>query len=259
MPEQQITQTQAAISTQMTPQQQRDNAETIDLVELMYRLLAGWKLILCLALCCAIAAAVYTLYFVTPLYRATSVIYVLSRDSIINVSQLQLGTSLANDYIRVFKLWEVHEEVISNLGLNYTYSQMDRMLSVTNTTGTRMLEVSVTSPSRYEAADLANEYANVGCQFIAETMSTDKPNIMSTARVPVNPISPSKTRNIALGFVLGAALGAGIIVLRSLMDDKLKTVEDIRQYTGLATLAVVPMEEEEKETQKKTKRTRRKS
>ena len=248
---QQITQTNTAVSPQVNAQQQEQDALNIDLMELLYRLLAGWKLILCLAICFAIVAAVYTIYFVTPLYRATSVIYVLSRDTIVNMSELQFGTALANDYMKVFKLWEVHEEVISNLNLDYTYTEIQKMLSVTNTSGTRMLDITITSPSAQEAADIANEYAKVASDFIAETMSTDQPNRMSVARVPSNPVSPSKTRNIAIGFVGGALLGAVIIILRMLMDDKVKTVEDIRQYTGLITLAVVPIEEEEDEEAKK--------
>jgi uncharacterized protein involved in exopolysaccharide biosynthesis len=123
MQEKQLAQGTVMPSVQAQKAEQQDEI-TIDLVELFYRLLAGWKLILCLALCFAIAAAVYTLYFVTPMYRATAVIFVVSPDSIINLSQLQFASALTNDYIKVFNLWEVHEEVISNLGLNYSYSDM---------------------------------------------------------------------------------------------------------------------------------------
>ena len=216
---------------------------TIDLVDLFFRLLANWKLILCLALVFAIGSGVYTVYFVTPMYRAASIIYVLSPESILNVSSLQLGTALTSDYIKVFDMWEVHEEVISNLDLNYSYSKMRSMLSVTNTTGTRMLDIAVTSPSPKEAADIANEYAKVASNYIQETMAIDKPNIMSVALEPSNPISPSKVRNIALGFILGALLASAIVIIRFLMDDKIKTTDDIRQYTGMVTLAVVPIED----------------
>ena len=226
-------------------QQQNENAETIDLVELMYRLLGSWKLLLCLGLAFAITAGVYTSFFVTPMYQATSTIYVLSRrDSAINMSDLQIGTALTSDYIKVFKMWEVHEEVISNLHLPYSYKQMQKMLSIVNDSGTRMLDISFTSASAAEAATVANEYAKVASQYIADTMSTDKPNIMSVALVPSNPVSPNKTKNIMLGFILGLILGAGIVVLQMLTNDTYKTAEDIRKYTGLVTLAVVPIENE---------------
>lgn len=224
---------------------QPNNMQTIDPVDLFYRMLANWKLIVCLALVFAVAFGVYTTYFVTPLYRATSILYVLDTDSIINVSSLQLGSALTSDYIKVFNLWEVHEQVLSNLNLNYSYGKIRGMLTVTNTSGTRMLDISVTSPSPQEAADIANEYAKVVSEYIHETMGVSKPSIMSVALVPTNPISPNRVRNIATGFALGAALAAGIVVLLYLMDDKLKSSEDIRNYAGLATLAVVPIEDSE--------------
>lgn len=232
---------------------------TIDLIELTYRLLDRWKLIVCLALVFAIAMGVYTTFFVTPMYQATSTIYVLSRsDSVINMSDLQIGTALTSDYIKVFKMWEVHEMVISNLDLPYSYSTMRGMLSVSNDSGTRMLDITFTSPSAQEAASVANEYAKVASQYIADTMSTDKPNIMSTALVPTNPVSPNKTKNVMLGFILGAMLACGIVTIQMLLDDKYKTAEDIRRYTGLATLAVVPREDESTgKGRKKTKRSRR--
>lgn len=235
----------APVAGSVQVQQQSDDTMTIDLVDLFYRLLASWKLILCLALVCAIAVGVYTIYFVTPMYRATSIIYVLSPESIINLSSLQLGNALASDYIKVFNMWEVHEEVRSNLGLNYSYTKLKGMLSVTNTSGTRMLDINVKSSSPKEAADLANEYAKVVSEYIHETMAIDKPSIMSVALQPTNPVSPNRVRNIALGFVGGALAAAAIVVFRFLMDDKLKTTDDLRQYAGLVTLAVVPIEEED--------------
>jgi len=230
-----------------------DDADAIDLEELMFRLLARWKMIVCMALLFAMIAGAYTLYFVTPMYEATSTIYVLSRrDSAINMADLQIGTALTSDYIKVFKMWEVHEQVISNLNLPYTYTEMRNMLSVVNDADTRMLDITITSPDPAEAAAIANEYARVASQYIADTMSTDKPNIMSVALVPSNPVSPSLTRNIALGFLLGGIAAAGLIVLRTLTDDKYKTAEEIRRYTGLNTLALIPVDDESEQRKPKS-------
>ena len=216
----------------------------IDLVEFFFRLLAAWKLIVAFCLLEAMAAFGYTKYFVTPLYRATSTIYVLARkDSAINVSDLQIGTALTQDYIKVFSMWEVHEEVISDLNLPYSYGYMKSHLTITNTSNTRMLDIAFTSPDPQEAADVANAYAKVSSTFIAETMSTDKPNIVSVALTPSNPVSPSITKNVTVGFMAGAILAAGIVFLRMILDDKIKTAEDIRRYTGLVNLAIVPKED----------------
>lgn len=217
--------------------------ETIDLLELLYALLGKWREIAAATVACALIAAIGVLFFVTPKYQASSTIYVISqKDSDINMSDLQIGTALTDDYIQVFHMWEVQEKVISNLDLPYTYNQLDGMLSVTNASSTRMLEITVTSESAQEAADIANEYATVVRDYIAKKMATDKPSIMSTALVPTVPVSPNKTKSILLGALLGFVVSAGVVVVMTLLDDTYKTAEDIKKYTGLVTMAVIPLE-----------------
>ena len=217
--------------------------ETIDLLELLYALLGKWREIAAATVACALIAAIGVLFFVTPKYQASSTIYVISRkDSDINMSDLQIGTALTDDYIQVFHMWEVQEKVISNLDLPYTYNQLDKMLSVTNASNTRMLKITVTSESAQEAADIANEYATVVRDYIAKKMATDKPSIMSTALVPTVPVSPNKTKSVLLGALLGLVASAGVVVVMTLLDDTYKTTEDIKKYTGLVTMAVIPLE-----------------
>lgn len=231
--------TQEPYRSEVRPQQEED---TIDLLELCMGLLDHWKFIAAAAAAGMVLAALYTFLLVTPLYKATSTIYVVSRnDSVLNLSDIQIGSALTSDYIKVFEMWEVHEKVISALDLDYTYIQMDNMLSVTNANDTRMLDITVTDADPEEAAAIANEYAEVGASYIAEKMKTDEPTIMSSARVPANPFSPSKTKNILLGFLLGFVLSCGVVVLRVLLDDTYKSAEEIRKYTGMVVLGSVPL------------------
>lgn len=225
------------------PQPGNGDEETVDLLELLYALLGKWKQLAAATVACALIAAIGVLFFVTPKYQASSTIYVISRkDSAINISDLQIGTAVVDDYIQVFHMWEVQEKVISNLDLPYTYSQLDGMLSVTNASDSRMLEITVTSESAQEAADIANEYVTVVRDYIAKKMATDKISIMSTALVPTEPVSPNKTKSILLGALLGFVVSAGVVVVMTLLDDTYKTTEDIKKYTGLVTMAVIPLE-----------------
>lgn len=227
-----------------SPQPGNGDEETIDLLELFYALLSKWKLLAAATVACALIAAIGVLFFVTPKYQASSTIYVISqKDSDINISDLQIGTALTDDYIQVFHMWEVQERVISNLDLPYTYSQLDKMLSVTNASNTRMVEITVTVGSlRRKQQTSANEYVTVVQDYIAKKMATDKISIMSTALVPTEPVSPNKTKSILLGALLGFVVSAGVVVVMTLLDDTYKTTEDIKKYTGLVTMAVIPLE-----------------
>ena len=148
--------------------------DEINLVELLYRLIEKWKIIALASLLGALIAAVYTFCFITPMYTATSKLYVVNtKDSAINLSDLQIGNYLASDYTEVFSNWHVHEMVLQRLGLDYTYSQLAGMVSVKNPKDTRILYVSVVSDDPQEAKDMADTYAQVAREFIAVKMDTE--------------------------------------------------------------------------------------
>ena len=47
-------------------------------------------------------------------------------------------------------------------------------------------------------------------------------------------------KNALLGLLLGLFLSAGIVVVITVMDDSIKTEEDIEKYLGISTLTSVP-------------------
>ena len=134
----------------------------------------------------------------------------------------------------------MHERVIEELNLPYSYSQLNGMVSVTNTESQRILHIKVVSTSPDEAKLLADTYARVAQEFIAEKMDMNRPNIFEEALKPTAPSSPNKTRNIVFGFLLGGLLAASIVVIQFLMDDRIRTEEDISRYVNLPVLGLMP-------------------
>lgn len=232
---------------QRVDQKIEDNVESskeieIDLMELFFRLIENAKKIIAGALVGMFIFAAYSFLLATPMYEATCKIYVMSAsDSAINLSDLQIGAALTADYQEIFSTWEVHEQVLQNLGLDYSYNELENMISVTNPSSTRILAITVTSDDPAEAAAMANEYAAVASRYISDTMMTDEPSMLSKALEPTDPVSPRKVFNTALGFLLGALVMCAIVTVQFILDDKIKTAEDIRKYTGMPTLAVVPI------------------
>ena len=220
----------------------KENTEMeIDLLELCLRLLDNWKKIAIGTFVGILVMAVYSFMIAAPMYEATSKLYVLSSsDSALNLSDLQIGSYLTSDYVEVFDTWEVNEMVRRNLGLDYTYGQLSSMVSVSNPGDTRILEITAKSGDPKEAAALANEYAEVARGYISDVMMTDEPSILSVALEPVDPVSPQKLRNLVLGAILGFMAVCAYVVVIFILDDKIKTDEDIRKYSGLPTLAIIP-------------------
>ena len=130
--------------------------------------------------------------------------------------------------------------VLQRLGLDYTYSQLAEMVSVENPKDTRILYVNVVSDDPQEAKDMADTYAQVAREFIAVKMDTEQPNIFEEALLPSRPSSPNKSRNIIMGFMIGLILSCSVIIAQFLMDDRLRSADDIEKYVQLPTLGVMP-------------------
>ena len=213
----------------------------LNLSELFYRLVEKiWIVILC-ALVGAGIMGVYSYGYSVPVYEATSKVYILSSsDSMINLADLQLGSSLAADYMEIFKIWEVNQEVVDNLNLPYSRNQAASMISVYQPPETRILYISARSTNPVESALVANEYAAVFREYVEKTMNADKPTLMSRALTPEYPINTSSIQNVLIGLAVGLLIGVIIVVLQFLTDDKLKTAEEIQRDTGLTTLSVIP-------------------
>ena len=216
---------------------------TIDLAELFYRLLDKAKFIIVAAPLGAIIAFCATKFFMTPMYQASAKLYVLnSSGTSLNLSQIQLSSSLASDYVQVFDNWHVHEMVKRRLNLDYTYAQMGKMISVENPTNTRILKVTVQSDDPQEAADMALTYVQVAREFIAAKMDMDMPTIFEEPQLPTRPYSPSTMKNTVLGFLLGLLLMCGIVVVQFLADDRVRNADKLEKQLGLATIGMMPVQ-----------------
>ena len=231
------------VAAASTAQKTEPEVVEIDLVALFYRLLEKIHWILLTALVGAAIAAVIVYKFVTPIYQATSKIYIVGSDTTIQLSDLQIGSNLAADYQEVFKNWHVHELVDKRLNLDYSYSKLAGMISVTNPANTHVLYVNAKSPDPYEAKMIADAYAQVAREFIATKMDMREPNIFEEAQLPTAPVSPQKTRDIVIGFLLGALLAAAIITIKFLSDDRILSSEDVAKVGGLSTLGMIPLQE----------------
>ena len=191
---------------------------------------------------------------VTPIYQATAKIYIVGSDTTISLSDLQIGSNLAADYQEVFKNWHVHELVDKRLNLDYSYQKLTNMLTVSNPANTHVIYVSIKSPDPQEAKQIADTYAQVAREFIAAKMDMREPNIFEESRLPTAPVSPSKARDIVIGFLLrdviigfllGALLAMAVITVRFLSDDRICTAEDVAKVGNLPTLGMIPLQGDE--------------
>lgn len=241
----------------MRPQYDNDEVE-IDLKELFFALLTKWKYILFSALFIGGITAIVNQFVLVPQYASTSKLYVLSKStSLTSLADIQMGTSLTQDYQVIITGRSVVNEVNENLNLQLTYEELVKKVTVENAANTRILNITVTDVEPERAKKIADMFAIVSSHYIAEKMNQDAPNIIEYGYVDEQHVSPSKTRNTLLGVLAGGFLASALVIVIFILDDSIKNSEDIEKYLELHTLATVYERQGEVSDKKKRRRANR--
>ena len=226
------------------------NEITVNVVDLFRALFQkAWALGLALVIGAA-AAGIFTKFFVTPQYQATSMIYIYTKStSITSITDLQIGSQLAVDFQIVGTSREVMDSVIARLGLDTDYKSLLETVEISSPSGSHILKIEATNPDPQLAASISNAIADELRARIASVMNTDEPSTLSRAYVPEHPVSPSLAKNVVLGGFGLMFLLAIIFTVAFILDDTVKSEEDVKKYLGVNVLAEIVVERGQKSKQ----------
>ena len=222
-------------------EEQKQDVE-IDLVDLFFYFQSKLAIIIAAFVVGAVAAGLITFFFITPKFTASAKLYMVSAssDTLVNLTDLNLGTSLSADYEEVVKIRPIFEDVIKKLDLPYTYEELLRMTTISVVKNTRILTIKVTSTDPDEAYEIANAMAKAAESQVPRLMDTSKPHIIEPAIVPIKKSSPSYSKNIIVGALIGLFIVLGILTAAFVMDDTFNSAEDVEKMFGIMPLTTIP-------------------
>lgn len=214
----------------------------IDLIDLAWALLDKIHYIVLCFLIGAVIMNAYSYFLVRPTYKSTAKMYVVSasKNSVVDLDALNIGTSLTADYEQLMLSYPVLEQVINKLNLDMDSDTLAKMITLENPTDTRILNINVVSTDPKSARDIANTLMDVSVDYLPKTMSTNAPNVAQKAKLADHKDGPSYTKYTMIGALAGAFLYCMYLVVKYLMDDTIHTADDMEKYFGIVPLAVIP-------------------
>ena len=242
----------------MNPKQ-KDEIE-IDLLELFLIIKEKLLVIAAIGLLVGCLACAFTAFLMPPVYTSQSSILVLTKETTLaSLADLQMGSQLTNDYQVLITSRPVLDAVIGNLGLDMEYEELKEDVTIENPTDTRILEISVESPNPEARRDIVNELTIVASNFIGDKMEVVPPKVIEEGQLPVKKTRPIMWKNALIGVLLGLILSAAVIVVMAVMDDTIKSEDDVEKYLGIPTLATVPDRKDYINSDKQKKKKKKKA
>ncbi len=198
-------------------------------------------------------AAVAWSLVATPQYTARAQVFVSVRTGD-SVSDLVQGSSFTQrqvkSYTDLVTSPRVLIPVIEDLDLSTTPDELAKSIGASSPLDTVLINITATDASPQLASDIANATADSLATQVTELEqpeSGSSPVEISTVRnatPPTEPSAPNKRLNVALGLLLGLALGFGIAVLREVLDTRVRSTDDIRAITDYSVMAAMAHDDE---------------
>lgn len=217
----------------------------INLNDVLAALLRHITTIISATLVFAIAGFCLAKFFVTPLYSASAMMIVNSGEryngynDYVSTDQLNSAASLVDTYSIIIRSDTVMSDVYSDLGMEKTYKDTVKNVSVSSVNDTQIMRVTVTATDPEIALDVCKEITTVAPDVIVDAVEAGSCKVVENASTTYRPVYPSVRNFTIIGALIGLILSAAFFTIQSLRNNKVSSENDIKPL-GLAIIGVIP-------------------
>lgn len=223
----------------------------MELIDYVRALRAHWRGVALIIVITVATAMAYTLTQ-PKVYAADASGFVTagtSTDPALGQVNDSLAKSRAASYVDIASSRAVADLAISALGLDQSAASLIGQISVEQPVNTVLIKVSARASSPESAQKLADAWVTALSTRVAELENpsdSDQLGVLGVepveaAALPQAPVSPRPMRNLMIGALLGALIGLGYAVLRSRLDRRLRSPEDVERRFGVAIVGRLPV------------------
>lgn len=221
--------------------------ETISLKEIFEVIKKRIKLIGAITIGAVLVSAIISFFVLTPTYQSSTEFIVNQKPNDpatqYSVNDVRLNVELINTYSQIIRSPRILDEVIEELNLSLTASELQNKIDVNSPNSSQVVIVTATDTDPEMATQIANTTVSVFQREIPVLMnvSVDNVEVLSPAITASNPspVSPNKKLNIAIALVLGLMVGVGLAFLLEYLDNTVKTENDIEKRFNIPVIGVI--------------------
>lgn len=222
--------------------------EEIDLLQLAGALWhRAWIIILAMIVGGAILFGVTT-FFITPKYEASAMIYVNNSSVSLGNTKVSITSGdltaqqgLIDTYSVILKSRNTLEPVIEKGGFPFTYEQLAEKITAESVDETGVLKITVTDTDPDVCTSITNTIVDVLPTRITNIVEGSSVEVVDKAVVPARPVSPNRTKNTAIGMLIGLLISAGLISVNFMSDTTIRSEDYIySHFDSIPILATIP-------------------
>lgn len=237
----------------------RDESGAIDLTYILRLLKKKFIWIVIAAAVGGVVFYCYSRFFVTPMYTSKISFYVSSRQmatiapdatlspnsgtsgqDTITSSQITAAKELIKTYGVILKDTSVTNIISERMGNRFSAAEISSMIAVSAVEDSTIMTISVTSADPKASEEICNYLDEIGSVKIAEVTNTGYIKSIDSASSPKAPSSPNINRYTLIGIMLGILFSCLIIIIVGMLDNTVKSEEELAQRLKVPVLGKIP-------------------
>jgi capsular polysaccharide biosynthesis protein len=222
--------------------------EELDLKELLFMFWNKKLEIILITLMFVAVGIGYSYFFVKPEYTSTTSLVLAQSsssgqtgDGAISATDLTMNSKLVSTYSELIKRKAILGQVCENLNIpDSNIQELRGKIKVNSAKNTEIIEISVTNKDPNKAAAIANEIAKVFGEKIVEIYNISNVYLLDRAEANAVPSNINHMKDVVIFAFIGLVIAAVYVLIANMLDNTIKTEQDVEATTELLVLSSIP-------------------
>jgi capsular polysaccharide biosynthesis protein len=218
--------------------------QEISLSQLLKLIRKNIILILLCAIIGFVGAFSISKFLIPKTYVSTVKLYVsapeTSQNSTSDINALNYAQKVVNTYIEMLQTNSFYQKVIDECKLNYSIEDFKKQVAFSSLNDTEVFQAQVSVHDPNEAKTIADAITKLAPTTISQLKENASLKVVDSATLPDKPSSPNTILNSIIGLILGIACSVIFVLLRDVLDVRIKSEDDILEKYNIPILASIP-------------------
>ena len=197
----------------------------------------------------ALSIAVFFVYdkaTYRPMYQSTATLYIAGDDSYEGntsadaYNSYTLALKVVNDCDYLLSSRSVVDQLIQEMDLNMEFGTLQSRITTNNPSNTRVLEVTVEAETPKLAKQIVDRLCEIGELKINDAMGANHVKLYEYGTLSAVPCNKTPSATYLIIGIAVAVITFGLCLLVFLLDDRIRSAENIEQTLGLSVLGDIP-------------------
>lgn len=219
--------------------------ENIKAQEIINSLIKRWKIIIIISLVFTVLAAIFAFFILKPKYETEIKLFIgkesSSENSNYNNSEVIMYQNLMQTYSQLVTTDSVIEPAlkVANVPMNEA-GKVIGGISVVQSSTTQILDIKYQSEDKAKLIPIINAITESFIYKATKLIPGSNIQIIQNAQMPNEPVSPNKTLDIVIGFVLGLIVGIMVALGMEYLDNTIKSKEELEKIMDIPVIGMIP-------------------